>query len=86
MISSVSRCLNPYEKEGFEAMMAVALPELEHLFRCALQDVSLIAGLFQSLIAELFHDNFPPSFLKCNALAGDLLRVPVPEPLRERGL
>ena len=27
VISSVSRCLNPYEKEGFEAMMAVAVSD-----------------------------------------------------------
>ena len=32
VISSVSRCLNPYEKEGFEAMMAVAVSgDLEYV-------------------------------------------------------
>ena len=32
VISSVSRCLNPYEKEGFDAMMAVAVSkELEYV-------------------------------------------------------
>src|SRR5699024_8483478 len=32
VISSVSRCLNPYEKEGYEAMMAVAVSDdLEYI-------------------------------------------------------